>query len=148
MIPPALMCKVNFISFCTAYNTVPITVVPGQPIVSITATVTSISLSWTSGGSEGVSYEVEWQRDTSVGCSDEDQDSTTITDGSTSYTISGLEEDSRYTITVTASNTAGSSEVSNSVTAVTEEAGETTVTASGTSLWPSLSQLHLPLPLL
>ena len=87
-------------------------------------TATSISLSWTSGGSEGVSYEVEWQRNTSVGCSDEDQDSTTITDGSTSYTISGLEEDSRYTITVTASNTAGSSEVSNSVTAVTEEAGK------------------------
>ena len=67
-------------------------------------------------------YLIEWQRDTSVGCSDEDQDNTTITD--TSYTISGLEEDSRYTITVTASNTAGSSEVSNSVTAVTEEAGE------------------------
>ena len=67
-------------------------------------------------------YLIEWQRDTSVGCSDGDQDSTTITD--TSYTISGLEEDSRYTITVTASNTAGSSEVSNSVTAVTEEAGE------------------------
>ena len=93
-------------------------------MVSISATATSISLSWTSGGSEGVSYVVEWQRDTSVGCSDEDQDNTTITDGSTSYTISGLEEDSRYTITVTASNEACSSEVSNTVTAVTEEAGE------------------------
>ena len=112
----------EFHFFCTTYNTVPITVVSGQPNVSLSVTATSISLSWTSGGSEGVSYEVEWQKDTSVGCSDEDQDNTTITD--TSYTISGLEEDSRYTITVTASNTAGSSEVSNSVTAVTEEAGE------------------------
>ena len=67
-------------------------------------------------------YLIEWQRNTSVGCSDEDTGSTTIT--ATSHTIPGLEEDSRYTITVTASNGAGSSEVSNTVTAVTEEAGE------------------------
>ena len=66
---------------------------------------------------------MEWQRDTSVGCSDEDQDSTTITDGSTSYTISGLEEDSRYTITVTASNTAGGV-MSDILTEMTPEAGE------------------------
>ena len=86
-------------------------------------TATSISLSWTSGGSEGVSYEVEWQRNTSVGCSDEDQDSTTITDGSTSYIISGLEEDSRYEVTVTASNTLGE-KTSNQITPVTLTAGE------------------------
>ena len=66
---------------------------------------------------------MEWQKDTSVGCSDEDQDSTTITDGSTSYIISGLEEDSRYTITVTAS-TVGGSAVSNILTEMTPEAGE------------------------
>ena len=64
---------------------------------------------------------MEWQRDTSVGCSDEDQDSTTITD--TSYTISGLEEDSRYTITVTASNMGGSV-MSDILTEMTPEAGE------------------------
>ncbi|CAI8057625.1 Receptor-type tyrosine-protein phosphatase S [Geodia barretti] len=58
-------------------------------------TATSLSLSWTSAGSEGVMYEVEWERDTSVGCTDEDTGSTTITGGSmTSYTITGLEEDS------------------------------------------------------
>ena len=51
-------------------------------------------------------------------------DSTTITDGSTSYDIMGLEEDSSYTITVTASNSVGSSAVSNTVTAMTLEAGE------------------------
>ena len=100
--------------------------VPGKPDIIATMTVstaTTISLSWSvPSGSVVTEYLIEWQRDTSVACSDEDQDSTTITD--TSYTISGLEEDSRYTITVTASNTAGSSEVSNSVTAVTEEAGE------------------------
>ena len=86
-------------------------------------TATSIlSLSWTSGGSEGVSYEVEWQRDITVGCSDDDKGSITITNGSTSYTIGGIEEDSRYTITVTAANTAGNSKMSNSVTAMTEDA--------------------------
>ena len=122
--------------------------VPGQPTVSlISTTATTISFSWTvPSGSVVTEYLIEWQRDTSVGCSDKDQDSDTITD--TSYTINGLEEDSRYTITVTASNTAGSSEVSNSVTAVTEEAGERLSLLVVTGLWSSLSQLHLPLPLL
>ena len=63
-----------------------------------------------------------WQRDTSGECPDEDEDSTTITDGSTSYDIMGLEEDSSYSITVTASNAAGSSAVT--ITAMTLEAGE------------------------
>ena len=63
-----------------------------------------------------------WQRDTSVGCSDEDENSTTITEGSTSYEIMGLEEDSSYSLNVTAANAAGSSTVS--VTVMTEEAGE------------------------
>ena len=86
-------------------------------------TATSISLSWTSAGSEGVSYEVMWQRDTTGECSNEDEDSDTmITD--TSYDITGLEEDSSYSITVRASNIAGSSEDSDGVTAMTLEAGE------------------------
>ena len=63
-----------------------------------------------------------WQRDTSGECPDEDEDSTTITDGSTSYDIMGLEEGSSYIVTVTASNAAGSSAVT--VTAMTPEAGE------------------------
>ena len=64
-----------------------------------------------------------WQRDTSGECPDEDEGSTTITDGSTSYDIMGLEEDSSYSITVTAISVAGSSAVSNTVTAMTLEAG-------------------------
>ena len=63
-----------------------------------------------------------WQRDTSGECPDEDISSTTITDGSLSYTITGLEEDSSYTITVTASNVAGSL-VSDPVTGITGETG-------------------------
>ena len=52
-----------------------------------------------------------------------DKGSATITGDSTSYTISGLQEDSNYTITVTASNAVGSA-VSDPVTAMTGEAGE------------------------
>ena len=86
-------------------------------------TATSISLSWSvPSGSAVDSYEVMWQRDTSGECSDEDEGSTTITDGSTSYDIMGLEEDSSYTITVTATNVAGRS--TDRVTEMTLEAGE------------------------
>ena len=90
-------------------------------------TATTITISWTSAGSEDVSYEVMWETDDVGGCSGGiDMGSTTITDSSTSYDniITELEEDSTYSITVTASNSAGSSAVSNNVTAMTIEAGE------------------------
>ena len=87
-------------------------------------TATTISLSWSvSTGSVVDSYEVMWGRDTSRECPDEDESSATITDGSTSYTITGLEEDSSYTITVTANNAAGNA-VSDTVTGMTGEAGK------------------------
>ena len=90
-----------------------------------TTTATTISLSWTSAGSEIDSYEVMWETDDVGGCSGgSDMGSTTIIDDSTSYNITELEEDSTYSITVTASNPAGSSAVSNTVTAMTMEAGE------------------------
>ena len=100
-------------------------VVEGQPnITMLHELATSIFLSWTSAGSEGANHEVEWDRDTSVGCTDEDTGSTTITGGSmTSYTITGLHEDSRYVITVTASNSLGD-ETSNQITPMTMVARE------------------------
>ena len=52
-----------------------------------------------------------------------DEGNATIIDGSTSYDIMGLEEDSNYTIIVTATNIAGSSAVSDAVTVITLEAG-------------------------
>ena len=52
-----------------------------------------------------------------------DKGGATITGDSTSYPISRLQEDISYTITVTASNAAGSA-VSDPVTAMTGEAGE------------------------
>ena len=106
---------------CTYYS---LPAVPGQPSVNVNSTTsTTISLSWSvpSAGSVVDSYEVAWQRDTSGDCPDEDEGSMSITDGSTSYMITGLEEDSSYNIIVTATNAAGSSEVSD--TAVTGEAG-------------------------
>ena len=116
------------IMFCISFLSLHKLLLPfsvAAPVLTAdSTTATSISILWTSGGSEGISYEVEWQRDITVGCSDDDKGSIIITNGSTSYTISGLEEDSRYTITVTAANTAGDSEMSNSVTAMTEEAGK------------------------
>ena len=51
-----------------------------------------------------------------------DVENTTITDGSTCYNITALEEDSSYTITVTVNNATGSV-VSEPVTGMTLEAG-------------------------
>lgn len=68
------------------------------------------------------SYELNWQRDTSIGCSDEDANSTAGTGSFISHRIVGLEEDSRYSITVTVSNAAG--RVSSAVSTMTPEAGE------------------------
>ena len=97
---------------------------PDEPIVSVgTRTPTSISISWTiSSDSVVTGYMVMWGRDTSLGCPDVNGGSATITHSRTSYTVNELEEDSRYSITVTASNDAGSSE--DTVTAMTLEAGE------------------------
>ena len=63
-----------------------------------------------------------WQRDTSGDCPDEDDGSTTLTDGSTGYTITELEESSNYTITVIAMK-ANDMATSNNVTGFTQESG-------------------------
>ena len=92
-----------------------------------------------------------WEADDVGGCSGgSDMDSTTITDGSTSYDITELEEDSTYFITVTASNSAGSSAVSNTVTVMTMEAGEIVIASSHVLLkcMTIYLQLHLLLLLL
>ena len=102
------------------------TTVPGQPSVTVNSTMaTSISLSWSVPmGSVVESYVVMWERDISAGeCNDEDLNTTTISGSSTSHTIMELEENSTYTITVTASNGAGDV-VSDSVSGVTAEASE------------------------
>ena len=56
-------------------------------------------------------------------CPNIDMGGVNITHGSTSYYITGLEEDSIYIITVTATNAAGSA-VSDSVSGKTHKAGK------------------------
>ena len=87
-----------------------------------------MSLSWTSAGSVVDSYEVMWQRDTTGDCSDMDEGSMLVPGGSTSYTITGLTGVSSYSITVTATNAAGSA-ASEPLTVMTTEAGKTTLNA-------------------
>ena len=120
--------------------------VPDRPnVVMVTATATIISLSWrVHDGSLG-SYELVWERDSSGKCADEDMGSSTITDGSTDYTIMGLEEDSKYTITVTATNAAGST-VGSPITEMTKEAGEGCNINRNEVKLSAFLQPHLPLP--
>ena len=102
-------------------------IVPVQTTAYVhSVTTTSITISFSvATGSVVTSYEVMWETDDVGGCSGgSDMDSSITTDDFPSYNITGLQEDSTYSITVTASNSAGSSEVSNTVTAMTMEAGE------------------------
>ena len=92
-------------------------------VMSSTTAATTISLSWSTPNGTDANFVVIWKRNTSEECSDENVGNSTITDGSTSYSIENLEEGSSYTITVTATNAAGSA-VSDPVMGVTEEVGE------------------------
>ena len=101
--------------------------VPSAAAITGTPSATSTAITITGSVPSGTvvtGFEVEWQRNTSVGCSDVDED--TISETGTfpnSYQISGLEPGNSYTITVTVSNTAGTAPASNSVTGTTLEAG-------------------------
>ena len=99
--------------------------VPSKPsdIVKGSISATSISISWRIPNDSVVeNYVLMWERDTSEDCPDMDKNIITLSDVSTSYIITGLEEWSSYTITVTASNAAGSA--SDSITVMTSEASE------------------------
>ena len=66
---------------------------------------------------------VEWQRDTSVGCSDVNQDTISVNGVFISYTITGLEPGNSYLITVRVYSVLGSPPVS-TVSAMTETIGK------------------------
>ena len=74
-----------------------------------------------------------------IGGRDSTRCSATITDGSTRYTITGLEEASSYTITVTATNAAGNA-ACDPVSIVTEKVGKQYVLCTTVPYW---SNLHL-----
>ena len=99
-------------------------IAPGKPtaLKLHLTTPTSITLSWTAPSSVVDTYEVKWERNTTRKCSDVDEGSAIITDYSTNYTITRLQEDSAYTITMTMFNAFG-----NTVTSAVSrlpEAGE------------------------
>ena len=95
--------------------------VPSAPVLD---DPTIVTITITGSGSVVTGFVVEWQRDTSVGCSDVNGRTISESGDFTSYTITGLEPGNRYTITVTVSNSAGTAPVSNTVTAMTLETGE------------------------
>ena len=115
MVPPLFDMRVCSLS-------VPSAAVLDDP-TSVTATTIRITGS-VSSDSVVTGFVVKWQRDTSVGCYDEDEDTISLNGEFTSYTITGLEPGNRYTITVTVSNSAGTAPVSSPVTAMTLETGE------------------------
>ena len=80
------------------------------------------SISWDGSGSVVGSYEVKWQRDTSGECGDEHQNSTTTSGSVNSYDIMNLFGNSMYSVTVTASNSAGTA-TSTALSISTSEAG-------------------------
>ena len=115
----------KIISFYVPHNLLYSTwLVPGMPIAEVNSvTATTISLSWSVPSGSVDSYMVTWERNTSGDCPVENRGNRTFTNGYSSYTIEELEENSNYTITLTAINAAGSA-VSDSVTRLTRETGE------------------------
>ena len=114
MVPPLFDMRLCSLSVPSA------TVLDNPTIV----TATTIRITGSVPGSVVTGFVVEWQRDTSVGCSDEDERTISENGAFTSYIITRLEPGNRYTITVTVSNSAGTAPVSSPVTAMTPEAGE------------------------
>ena len=93
------------------------------PILDVdSTTATTITLSWSSAGSVIDDYTVVWKKQTTEERPNDDGASILITNGSTSYTIAGLEEYSGYDITVIASNIDGST-ISDPIYGLTNEAG-------------------------
>ena len=96
------------------------------PVIKIpTSTATTISFSWTQPGSDVDSYTVSYThiiKQCGSGVVSELQ-SIRLSDGSSarSYELSGLEEDSDYTITLTAITPAGTA--SSQISATTNTAG-------------------------
>ena len=120
------------------------------PVVTrISTTSTTIQLSWSSSGLLITGYEVSWQKDTSEKCPVKDTYNGSATVPSTSYRIIGVDEDSRYTIIVKATDSTGSNAVSVPITALTKKAGKAinSVKLQMIIKYHVFFQFHLLLPL-
>ena len=91
---------------------------PGQPNVFLNAkSATSLNLTWDVFNITDAPYTVEWEK---TGCLAKDRENKgSITTNDTSYSITELEEGSKYNITVSAGDLS-----SNTIVAVTIEKGE------------------------
>ena len=107
--------------FIFIYSTVSLSEKPSGIMVT-SSTSTKLSLTWIVLNHSLEIFMLAWERDDLEKCPKKDNGSVIITNGSTSYTITGLEEDSNYTITVAAINAAGST-FSDPITGMTLEAG-------------------------
>ena len=97
---------------------------PLAPILTVTVTSTTVTVTGSVPRSMAeTGFVVEWQRDTSVGCSDVNEDTISVTGPFTSYTITGLEPGNSYLVSVRVYNSLGSAPTS-TVSAMTEEEGE------------------------
>ena len=96
---------------------------PSSLVFSGAVTATTVTVTGNVLGSSTVTgFMVEWQRDTSVACSDVNQGTMSATGPFTSYTIAGLEPGNNYLITVRMYNAFGSAQVT--LSAMTETVGE------------------------
>ena len=100
--------------------------VPSSAVLSETPSVSSTAINITGSVPSGTvvtGFEVRWQRDTSVGCSDENYNTISETGVFPNiYQISGLEPGNKYTMRVRLSNRYDT--YSNSIIATTLETGE------------------------
>ena len=94
-----------------------------RPVVNVDSTTsTSIQISWTGSCPEVDEYKIALERDTTKKCRDIELYEATIINHSNSLNIKGLEEGSRYIITMAAKKIVGV--ISNSVIGITSEAGK------------------------
>ena len=98
---------------------------PFLQVSSVTDTTIAITGGVPADGSVVTGFMVHWQRDTLVGCSDENEGSINATNGNgfIAEIIPDLEPGNRYFITATAYNAVGSGPVSDKVALSTLETG-------------------------
>ena len=96
---------------------------PFLQVSSVTDTTIAITGGVPADGSVVTGFMVHWQRDTLVGCSDEDEGSINVNSGFIAEIIPDLEPGNRYFITATAYNAVGNGPVSDKVTSSTLETG-------------------------
>ena len=104
-----VVCNLVEIVYCRAFSSDPV-----QPIL-VANSATSLNINWEVTNATDDTYTVEWKK---RGCLAENQENSgSITTNDTSYSITGLEEGSKYNITISAGM------LSNTVSVVTINKG-------------------------